>query len=354
MNTKLIEEIANAVLYEGYMLYPYRPSAVKNKQRWNFGVVYSKGYSETQTGNDLWKMQTECLVIGTENTEITVKVRFLQAIARSIGEPSVPLSELPVDIGPEIRTVERLQVGDRILQPWQEASERDVMLRVCTLANLMSGGVTHCFTLPSRTELEPVHDTDGRIAGLIVRAQETVAGEVELAAQKVKEGVYKLILKVSNLTETSSSRQTSRDDALMQSMISTHAILRSREGEFVSLLDPPDEVRELAAGCENVGAWPVLVGEDGDRKAMLSSPIILYDYPQIAPESSGDLFDGTEIDEILALRILTLTDEEKREMRHSDGRAREILERTESLPEEQFLKLHGTLRGLRPAAEDKQ
>jgi hydrogenase maturation protease len=74
----------------------------------------------------------------------------------------------------------------------------------------------------------------------------------------------------------------------------------------------------------------------------------LYDYPQIAPESAGDLFDGTEIDEILSLRILTLTDAEKDEMRQSDLRTRQILERTENMPAEQFMKLHGVLRSLRP------
>ena len=87
---------------------------------------------------------------------------------------------------------------------------------------------------------------------------------------------------------------------------------------------------------------------------MLSSPIILYDYPQIAPESAGDLFDGTEIDEILSLRIMTLTDEEKLEMCQSDDRAREMLERTETMPVEQLMKLHGVLRGLRPVKEDTQ
>jgi hydrogenase maturation protease len=85
---------------------------------------------------------------------------------------------------------------------------------------------------------------------------------------------------------------------------------------------------------------------------MLSSPIILYDYPRIAPESAGDLFDGTEIDEILSLRIMTLTDEEKREMSQSDERAREMLERTETMPVEQWMKLHGVLRGLRPLKEE--
>ena len=97
-----------------------------------------------------------------------------------------------------------------------------------------------------------------------------------------------------------------------------------------------------AAECRNVGTWPVLVGEDGARDTMLSSPIILYDYPRIAPESAGDLFDGTEIDEILSLRIMTLTDDEKREIRQTDERARLLLERTESLDAEQMMRLHGT------------
>ena len=105
--------------------------------------------------------------------------------------------------------------------------------------------------------------------------------------------------------------------------------------------------------CNNVGTWPVLAGEEGQARWHLSSPIILYDYPQIAPESPGDLFDGTEIDEILALRILTLTEDEKHEMRNADERARQILERTESMPAEHFMKLHGVLRGLRPSDEAK-
>jgi len=143
-----------------------------------------------------------------------------------------------------------------------------------------------------------------------------------------------------------------REQALLRSLASTHTILGIQDGTFVSAVDPPESLRELAAHCQNIGTWPVLLGEEGQRDTMLSSPIILYDYPQIAPESSGDLFDGTEIDEILSLRIMTMTDDEKREMRQSDERARQILERTETLPVEQLMKLHGALRGLRPLKED--
>ena len=94
----------------------------------------------------------------------------------------------------------------------------------------------------------------------------------------------------------------------------------SSDGEFVSLLDPPGASAHLAAGCRNIGTWPVLVGCRGRGGHVLSSPIILYDYPEIAAESPGDLFDSTEIDEILTLRIMTLTDDEKRSMAALDDR----------------------------------
>jgi len=139
----------------------------------------------------------------------------------------------------------------------------------------------------------------------------------------------------------------------MRSLVSAHLVLGVEDGEFISLLEPPEGLADLAALCQNIGVWPVLVGEEGQHDTLLASPIILYDYPQIAPESAGDLFDGTEIDEILSLRIMTLTKDEKREMRESDERARRILERTETMPAEQFMKLHGAVRGLRPVPESK-
>jgi len=100
-----------------------------------------------------------------------------------------------------------------------------------------------------------------------------------------------------------------------------------------------------AAVFVRVKTWPVLAGDEGDRRTILSSPIILYDYPKIAPESPGDLFDGGEIDQLLTLSILSLTDEEKEEARATDPRAREILDRSEALTEEDLMGLHGVMRG---------
>ena len=198
-----------------------------------------------------------------------------------------------------------------------------------------------------------MRNLDGKIAAFIVRTKKSVTAQVDVSAVPVNQGLFKITVRISNLAATDPA-SVSRADALMQSLLSAHTILAIEGGEFVSLLDPPASLKEFVSACSNIGTWPVLAGEEGRREIMLSSPIILYDYPQIAPESPGNLFDGTEIDEILALRILTLTEDEKHEMRSADAHARQILERTESMPMEHFMKLHGVLRGLRPADSEEK
>ena len=140
----------------------------------------------------------------------------------------------------------------------------------------------------------------------------------------------------------------------MRTFASTHTILESARGEFLSLMDPPPAYVEASKTCSNIGTWPVLVGEKerGEAVSMLSSPIILYDYPEIAQESPGEFFDGTEIDEILTLRVLTMTDQEKWEMSQVDERAKRILHRTEELPEEAFWQMHGTIRDRQTSSEE--
>jgi hypothetical protein len=290
MNLESVEKIANAVLYEGYLLYPYRRSAVKNQQRFNFGVLYPPKFCQ---GSDASEMRVECLIDG-DAPRVEIKTRFLQLVER---------------------------------EQWQEGREREVNV-AADFESLLTAPLRHPFAF-----------------------DDAIAGEIELSAERLSDRLWKLQLQIRNRVDLDAP---DRDAVLLRSMVSVHSILRVSAGEFVSLLDPPERFRDAAAACRNVGAWPVLVGEIGERKMMLASPIILYDYPQIAPESPGDLFDGTEIDEILALRILTMTEQEKQEVRAGDERARLILERTESLPPEHFQKLHGALRGLgrRPQPED--
>jgi hydrogenase maturation protease len=287
-------------------------------------------------------------------TGLEVRVRFLQLVARSVGELTIPMTDLLPGEIPEFRLVEKLAVNGRVYQPWQEAVEREVMVPVCNVEALGYQLVPDAFSFPAKKQLEPLRDGSGRIVGVIVRERKHLSGSIEIMGKKIGDGLFKIGVRICNTTPFEGAKDASRDDALLCSLVSAHTVLGVQDGRFVSLLAPPEALSELAASCKNVGTWPVLVGEEGQCDTMLSSPIILYDYPQIAPESTGDLFDGTEIDEILSLRIMTLTDEEKREMSQSDERARQMLERTETMPVEQFMKLHGVLRGLRPLKEDIQ
>jgi hypothetical protein len=365
MNLDLVERIADAVLYEGYILYPYRPSAVKNQQRWNFGALCPETYSQAQGGTEAWSMQTECLVAGGPRTMLDVKVRCLHLLTREVGVPNADCKERIADGGDreiqasisdaDFAVVASLAVNGQLLQTWQEAAERAVSLPRLNLCETVVQTQRLMFAFTASREIEPLRDeSDGQIVGLVVRRQQAVVGEIEVAAERVEENTFKLSVRILNRTPLADAAQKSRDEALLRSLVSTHTILRVQSGEFISLLDPPAALRAAAAGCRNTGTWPVLVGDEGARDCMLSSPIILYDYPQIAPESAGELFDGTEIDEILTLRIMTLTDEEKREMRGADERARRILERTETLPAEQLMKMHGAMRSLRPRREEER
>lgn len=342
MNIAAADRIAKAVLYEGYMLYPYRPTAVKNQQRFNFGVVYPQKFSQQQKGADPWTMQSECLVHGGAASRIEVRLRFLQLVDRTVEEAA----------GDEFRAVKRLTIGERAFYSWQEAVEREVNVAPTDVDLLIRVPVLQP-TVWAASRAEESLCKEGWLVGRIVRVQNEIEASVYVTARQLSEGVYKIVVSVRNSTPLEAAK-INRDFALMRSLVSTHLVLGVENGEFVSLLDPPELLRAAVEGCHNQGVFPVLVGEEGQRDTMLASPIILYDYPQIAPESAGDLFDGTEIDEILSLRILTMTDEEKREMRDSDDRARQILQRTESLPPEQFAKLHGALRRLRHVDEERQ
>ncbi len=139
-----------------------------------------------------------------------------------------------------------------------------------------------------------------------------------------------------------------REEAVRHSLVGAHLLLAVDDGRFLSSIDPPASAAVAVAGCTNEGLFPVLVGSAGRDDMMLAAPIILYDHPEVAPESPGDMFDATEIDEILALRVLTLTDDEKAQARRTDPRAAAIVDRCDDMPPELWSRLHGAIRTLRP------
>ena len=352
MNLDRVEKIAETVLYEGYMLYPYRPSSVKNQQRWNFGVLYPRSWSNQQSGVDRRSMQTECLLKTNESTRLTIRIHFLQIVQRSIAKIVSPTPEPPETTKPPLEFIDRLELTGRVYQPWQEAVERELSYDNLDPADFATMDPL-LFDFPAGKSLDYLRDEQGVAVGAIIREWRALNGSVEIRSLNCRDNVVKITVQVENLTGADpaiSLDSDSREGILLHSLVSAHTILGADNGEFLSLLEPPAGFEQEAAQCQNLGTWPVLATENAD--AMLSSPIILYDHPQIAPESAGNLFDSTEIDEILSLRILTLTEDEKREMRQSDDRTRSILERTESMPEEQFMKLHGILRGLTPSKEE--
>jgi hypothetical protein len=158
-------------------------------------------------------------------------------------------------------------------------------------------------------------------------------------------------VRVENLTSWSGHPGVKRDETVRNSLVAVHVLAAVDDGRFISSFDPPEHARNAVAGCTNISSFPVLIGEKGGDDVILASPIILYDHPEVAPESQGDMFDATEIDEILALRILTLTDEEKREARRTDDLAASIIDRCDAMPPEMFERLHGAVRALRSVPE---
>jgi hypothetical protein len=271
-------------------------------------------------------------------------VRFLQPVAREVGvlPAALPSPDAPDHGEPEL--VPELRVDDKIYQSWQEAIERQVGLPAQDLAVLAGRPQAVPFSFAASRTLEPIYDRRNQVAGVIVRRQAGLSGVVETSVETLDAQVFQVRVSVANRTPVAPSGLDDQDAVLMRTFASTHTILRVSGADFFSMTDPPAAYAEAAGRCKNVGTWPVLVGQKGETGSVLSSPIILYDYPEIAPESPGDLCDGTEIDEILTLRIMTLTDAEKNEMRHVDQYARQMLERTEKLGRDEFLKMHGVMR----------
>jgi hypothetical protein len=324
-----VRAIADACLYEGYILWPYRRSALKNQQRFTFGGVYPPEHSKSHP-DDPSRMQTQVLLRGADRARVEVTVRFLQVVTRTAARRR----------GDQLEVVDALTVDGQRFLSWEEAVEREIDVPPLTVGQLR-GGYTAPIATAADTRNEDLHDHGGANVGVLIRGWKELRGEISLRCEPVADAVERVSVTIRNQTPFAGGR---RAEALKRTFCSTHTMLRAREGEFVSLADPPPELRAAAAACQNVGTWPVPVGEPPDRSTMLSSPIILEDYPRVAPESPGDLFDGGEIDQLLILNILAMTDEEKAEMRASDPRAAEIIDRSEALTEEELIRLHGAIR----------
>jgi hypothetical protein len=329
-------KVADAILYEGYLLYPYRGSAQKNRARFQFGVLVPPAYAAVDDC-ELTASQTECLVECSDDAEVQVLLRFLQLQPRT------------VQAGPgngAWREVSALEVDGTEYTAWDEALERQEQADA-SVAALLDGDVSQEFRIGSAEADEDITDASGRTAGRLVRRWDALDGVIRLHAERTPGpyGALRLRVRVENHTAPAPPR--TRDDALRHSLIAAHVLIGVPGGTFLSQTDPPEWAAAETEACVNIGTWPVLAGPADCRDLMLSSPVILYDHPEVAAESAGDLFDATEIDEILTLRTLALTDAEKREARATDPRAAELMDRLDSLPAEMLERMHGAIRYLK-------
>ena len=329
MNLDVARLAADAVLYEGYLLYPYRASSSKNHARWQFGVLGPPGAAERGLG-EAPGLRTQCLLEdGADGAaSLVIHLRFLQLQRRQL---------LDLD-GVEVRAI---TVDATTSLSWDEAVEQELTFTV-SLDDLAQG-LTRPVRVEGGEEVEPLLDQAGASLGSVVRRRWPLTAQLRAHSTPV-DGLVKLEIGVENVDDSSLEV---KDDATRRSFLGTHLIIEAHGAGFVSLLEPPESAAAAAADCDQQRCWPVLSGLPGDVDLLLGLPIILYDYPEIAGESPGALFDATEIDEILTLRVLTMTDEEKAEARATDPLAREIIDRCDEMSPETLQQMHGALRSPR-------
>jgi hypothetical protein len=312
--------IADAVLYEGYLLYPYRATSSKNQSRWQFGVVGPPGASDAGLGEDD-TLSAQFLIDG--DSELTLAVRFLQLQHRR--------AERDVG-GGAFEPVDELTSGLQSWVTWDEAVECELSFGPFNLADLEQPR-----TLP--VAVTAGEDTEGVEGGRLIRTRAAIQAELSIAVER-DDGLNRVSVSVRNTGPAAADK----DSAIATSLIGTHIIGEVVGGEFVSLLEPPDSAAGPVSRCTRHRCFPVLAGRPGERDLLLISPIILYDHPEIAEQSEGALFDSTEIDEILTLRVMTMTDEEKAQARATDPLAAELIDRCDSMSPEAMQQLHGILR----------
>jgi hypothetical protein len=293
-----VRTVADALLYEGYLLYPYRASAQKNQSRFQFGVLMPAGYSDPSERSAL---HTECLVEARDDAPVDLLLRFLRLRRQNAAG-------------------------------WDEAEDIEIT-GTTTIGELLAGEVSIPFHLPADSGAD-WHTAE-------------VAGVLRAGARRL-DGPYRVVRLWVRVENGSGGEFAGREQALPSALVSAHVLLSLGSGVFLSMVEPPEWAAPFVAECTNDGVWPVLAGPDDT--VMLCSPIILYDHPVIAPESPADLYDSTEIDEILTLRTMVLTDAEKAEARATDPRAAALIDRVDNLDPAMLEAMHGTIRYLRPAA----
>ncbi len=262
--SRILDELVETLLYEGYALYPYTPGTAKNSTPTPFGIVYPPAYAAGNAAT-FDHLRLECGLVGGEGVSPSATVRFL------------------------------LATGDR-----HKAEERRI--------DLPAPGEAVAFSFGG------------------------IEGRARLRVDAASDGIQRVRVCVHNTTVIADS-DLDRGAALRASLLSTHVVVTAPGARFLSPLDPH--------GFESVNTFPVLATDADDT--VLGAAIVLPDHPQLAPQSRGNMFDGTEIEEALLLHVHALPEMEREAIAEQDPAVRAMVERAAASTPEDLFDLHGIM-----------
>ena len=260
MNEALLDDIVRATLYNGYTLYPFKTALAPGRPQFPFGRVYPEAYSAFQNGSEPCLVQAECLAQARcEEAAVEARVRFLHLTAREAGEPS-----------------------------WRQAVEREAGAGWIALQGEEARRVK--FYFPASRDIEGMR-------------QERVEGTIGMTVHRLGDGIFKISVCVRNHTAMTPSDVKDTAAVMRRLFASTHIVLRGRDAEFVSQMEPPARLRTTAESMRNIGLWPALIGDErkAERELMLASPVVLQDYPQLAADDEQPQFDSISAELSLTL-----------------------------------------------------
>ncbi len=331
----IIENLTRTLLYEGYSLFPYYRHAVKNQKPIPFGVVYPHDY-HTYNEHAHAEMVTDCIVSGDENLKININVRFLHLIKTEILNKEIKESK-----GENFVPVYELNLNNELYQSGWQTIERKISSGDLFVALQNEKIINLPFKFEEESESENIEDVNSEIVGKKITSILPVEGTVviKLIPLENMKNVYRVIVFINNNAAVMNAKTVSRDEIFPQSFLSTNTILHATNGEFISIQNPGEKWEAIIEQCKNKDTWPILIDES--NTTLLSSPIIVYDYPKINPKSKGDLFDSLEIEEALMLHFSVMSDEEKRKIAQSDEKLRAMLNKVSQVTPDEIISLHG-------------
>jgi hypothetical protein len=335
----ILENLTQTLLYEGYALYPYYRSAIKNQKPVPFGVIFPSDYNNYHEHSHS-NMQSQCIISGGDDLTVNIHVRFLHLRKTELFQAD--------NKGDTYVPVVSLEIGGNTYQAGWQTIERKISTEDIPVSELIS----NCKIIPvefdNMNEGEIILNEEKEVAAKRIINVSEIKGSIKMEADAVKEmpGSFRITVTVTNTTPVENAESVSRDEVFLQSFLSTHIILQTRQGEFISHQDPPEEWKHAIASCNNINTWPMLI--DKNNSTLLSSPIILYDYPEINPQSSGDLFDSTEIEEALLLHVNLLSDEEKKRIGSNDEKLQAMLNKVNSMTPEDLNIYHSMMKDSAP------